>query len=39
MSPMELQWWVEANQPAKDYAGMSEAEVAERYHELYGDDE
>lgn len=39
MTPEELKWWVEANQPPKDYAGMTEAEVKMRYHELYGDDD
>lgn len=39
MRPIELQWLIEAKQPAKRYAGgLTEAEVAERYAATYGED-
>jgi len=36
MAPIELWWLLEAKKPPKDYAGMSEYEVAELYEETYG---
>lgn len=35
---MELQWALDALEPEKTYAGMSEAEVAERYAQTNGED-
>jgi hypothetical protein len=36
MHPVELWWWIEANQPEKMYGKMTEVEAKHAYERAYG---